>query len=64
MMDTLRDEQNYPNYKERFAAAVERMPLRRLGTVEDVAQACLYLASDNSYVTGQVIHLSEGAAMY
>jgi 3-oxoacyl-[acyl-carrier protein] reductase len=40
------------------------MPLRRLGTAADVAQACLYLANENSYVTGQVIHLSGGEAMY
>ena len=64
MMDTIRDEKNYPGYRERFAAAVKTMPLRRLGTAEDVAQACLFLASDPSYVTGQVIHLSGGEAMY
>lgn len=64
MMDTLRDERDYPGYQARFAAAVQTMPLRRLGTVEDVAQACLYLAHADSYVTGQVIHLSGGAAMY
>jgi len=64
MMDTVRDEANYPDYKARFAEAVEAMPLRRLGTADDVAQACLYLASADSYVTGQVIHLSGGAAMY
>src|SRR5262245_12728793 len=58
MMDTVRDEKDYPGYKERFAAAAQTMPLRRLGTADDVAEACLYLASANSYVTGQVIHLT------
>jgi 3-oxoacyl-[acyl-carrier protein] reductase len=64
MMDTVRDEKNYPDYKARFAAATQTLPLRRLGTAEDVAQACLYLASENSYVTGQVIHLNGGESMY
>lgn len=64
IMDTERDEKSYPNYRQRFAEAVKTMPLRRLGTAADVAQACLYLASENSYVTGQVIHLSGGEAMY
>jgi 3-oxoacyl-[acyl-carrier protein] reductase len=64
IMDTTRDEKDYPNYRARFAAAMDSIPLRRLGTAEDVAQACLYLASENSYVTGQVIHLSGGQAMY
>jgi len=64
MMDTVRDEENYPDYKQRFAAATRTLPLRRLGTAEDVAQACLYLASENSYVTGQVIHLNGGETMY
>src|SRR6266850_2267553 len=64
MMDTVRDEENYPDYRQRFAAATRTLPLRRLGTAEDVAQACLYLASENSYVTGQVIHLNGGETMY
>ena len=40
------------------------IPLRRGGTPEDVAQACLFLASDmSSYVTGQVIAVDGGMAM-
>jgi NAD(P)-dependent dehydrogenase (short-subunit alcohol dehydrogenase family) len=31
----------------------ERTPLRRLGTADDVARACLYLLSDDaSFITG------------
>ena len=38
-----------------------RVPLGRLGTSEDVAKACLYLASDlSSYVTGQVLSVNGG----
>jgi len=41
--------------------ALARIPLRRLGTVEDVSNVALFLASDeSSYVTGQVIKVSGG----
>jgi len=63
-MDTLRDERHYPNYKALWAKAVETMPLRRLGTAEDAAQVCLFLASPDSWVTGQLIHLNGGESMY
>jgi len=37
------------------------IPLKRGGTPEDVANACLFLASDlSSYITGQVIHVDGG----
>ena len=63
-MDTIRDERNYPNYKALWAEALKTMPLRRLGTAEDVAQVCVFLAAENSYVTGQLIHLNGGESMY
>jgi NAD(P)-dependent dehydrogenase (short-subunit alcohol dehydrogenase family) len=38
-----------------------RIPIGRAGHVDDIAQACLYLASDNSrYVTGAVIPVDGG----
>jgi len=63
-MDTIRDEANYPNYRALWAEAVKRMPLRRLGTAQDVADCCVYLAAETSYVTGQLIHLNGGESMY
>ncbi len=40
---------------------VNKIPLRRGGTPEDVAHTALYLASDlSSYVTGQTIHVCGG----
>jgi 3-oxoacyl-[acyl-carrier protein] reductase len=39
----------------------EKIPLRRGGSTEDVANVCLFLASDlSSYVSGQVIHCDGG----
>lgn len=43
---------------------VKRIPLRRGGTVDDIANTALYLASDlSSYVTGQVIQVDGGMNM-
>ena len=40
---------------------IERVPLKRAGTPEDVANAALYLASDlSAYVTAQVIGVDGG----
>lgn len=40
---------------------IAQIPLGRLGTGEDVAKACLYLA-ENSYVTGEVLSVGGGFA--
>jgi 3-oxoacyl-[acyl-carrier protein] reductase len=46
------------------AALAEAHPLQRLGAVEDVAQAALYLASDNAaWITGIVLDVAGGAVM-
>jgi 3-oxoacyl-[acyl-carrier protein] reductase len=45
-------------------ALVERIPLGRLGTAEDVAEMVAFLASDRaSYITGQVFHVNGGMHM-
>lgn len=42
----------------------EKIPLRRAGTPEDVANLCLFLASDlSNYITGQVISVDGGMHM-
>ena len=43
---------------------IQRIPLRRGGKVEDIANVAVFLASDlSSYVTGQVIQVDGGMNM-
>lgn len=45
-------------------AAKQVIPVKRFGSVEDVAQAVAFLASDNAgYITGQVLCVDGGMAM-
>jgi NAD(P)-dependent dehydrogenase (short-subunit alcohol dehydrogenase family) len=44
---------------------VANIPLGRLGTPEDIANGCLYLASDlSSYVTGLILDINGGRFMH
>jgi 3-oxoacyl-[acyl-carrier protein] reductase len=46
------------------AALAERIPIGRLGRPEDVATACVYLASEEAgWVTGTTLHVNGGMAM-
>ncbi len=56
MTDVLSDD-----IKEKLLGGI---PAGRLGSSDDIAAACLYLASDEaSYVTGQTLHINGGMAM-
>ncbi|RWR14093.1 3-oxoacyl-[acyl-carrier-protein] reductase [Siminovitchia fortis] len=56
MTDQLADEQ-----KE---AMLEQIPLSKFGQASDIANAVLFLASDDAnYITGQTIHVDGGMAM-
>lgn len=44
-------------------AFTPRYPLGRLNTAEDVAQACLWLCTDNAFVTGQNIQPNGGLTL-
>jgi len=42
-------------------AAVEQIPLKRMGVPEDIAALALFLASDSAgYITGEVIKVDGG----
>jgi len=48
--------------KEAIAKRLDRVPLRRMGTVAEVVSAVLYLASDeSSYITGSELVVDGGA---
>ena len=50
-----------PKFIEGWSA---KIPLKRGGTVKEVAEVALFLVSDNSsYVTGQVIRIDGGMFM-
>ncbi len=50
--------------EEMVKATTENTPLGRLGTVDDVANAVLFLASDEaSFITGQVLAVDGGLVM-
>ena len=56
MTDVLVDEQ-----KEKLNAGI---PAGRMGAVDDIASACVYLASNEAaYVTGQTLHVNGGMTM-
>lgn len=56
MTDVLTDDQK--------AKINSTIPMGRMGTPDDIAAACVYLASEESaYVTGQTIHVNGGMAM-
>lgn len=56
MTDALNEQQK--------TAIMASIPAGRLGQGEDIAAACVYLASDQAaYVTGQTLHVNGGMAM-
>jgi 3-oxoacyl-[acyl-carrier protein] reductase len=62
MIDTIRPRPDwYPGIDDGFSERKLRIPMARLGTPQEVANACLFLASDMaSYTTGQEIFVSGG----
>ncbi len=50
-----------PDLEDRKAAMVKNTPLKRFGTVEEVAALCVYLAApDSAYMTGSELTLDGG----
>ncbi|MBT7521844.1 MAG: SDR family oxidoreductase, partial [Nitrospina sp.] len=47
--------------EDQKAALASQIPMGRLGTVDEVAKAALFLASDSgSYITAQTLHINGG----
>ncbi|MSO77900.1 MAG: SDR family oxidoreductase [Alphaproteobacteria bacterium] len=64
-IDTTRDWSQYGDPAEWIATRKKTIPVGRIGTVDEIAAACVYLSTDHAgFVTGQVIHVNGGAAMY
>jgi len=64
-IDTKREAAWYPDLAKTYEHIEGTIPLRRLGSVDDVAGACLYLASDlGRWVTGQMLHVNGGEFMF
>ena len=56
-----RNPQWFPDLEKTLSHLRETLPLRHLGDVDDIANACLYLASDmGKFITGQMLHLNGG----
>ena len=54
----------WPEYeeddKEKQNAVLKKVPMGRLGTESDIAQAVLFLAEEATYMTGQTIAVDGG----
>lgn len=62
-IDTKRDWNQYPNLD--LEAKRLLIPVHRFGTVQDIAEACAYLAGEYAgFVNGQAIHLNGGEYMF
>ena len=61
-IDTSRDLAWYPGQN---MADTAEIPLGRLGHVDDIAAACVFLATDDcGFITGQTLHVNGGTAYF
>ena len=61
-IDTTRDLEWYP---QQNMADTSEIPLGRLGAVDDIAAACVFLVTDDcGFITGQTIHVNGGTAYF
>jgi 3-oxoacyl-[acyl-carrier protein] reductase len=63
IIDTTRDLTQYPHFRDGYGDRVLEIPVRRIGHVDEIADACTYLAGAG-FVTGQVLHINGGDALF
>ncbi len=52
------------NSEQKMEANAQRHPLKRVGTVQDIAEmACFLLSNKTSWITGQVLHVDGGMSV-
>jgi len=53
--------ENFKKKKELYEFTLERTPMKKWGASTDIANACVFLASDmSSYITGEVLNVDGG----
>jgi len=51
--------------REAYAALMKLVPYKRIGEVDDIARAAVWLASDDSdYITGATLYVDGGMTLY
>jgi 3-oxoacyl-[acyl-carrier protein] reductase len=63
VIDTTRDWTQYPHFASGYGERIKEIPVRRIGHVDEIADACIYLANAG-FVTGQVVHINGGDALF
>ena len=60
-----RNPEWFPQLDETLAHLEATLPVRRIGDLKDVSNACIYLASEmGKFVTGQMLHVNGGEFMF
>jgi NAD(P)-dependent dehydrogenase (short-subunit alcohol dehydrogenase family) len=50
---------------DRLGAFASGLPMKRLGTAEEVAEAILFIASDRAgFITGEILHVNGGKTAF
>jgi 2-hydroxycyclohexanecarboxyl-CoA dehydrogenase len=61
IMNTIMSEANRSRFQFPIETLTEKLPVRRQGEPEDIANACAFLASEaSSYITGQTLGVNGG----
>jgi len=55
----------FPDYEKIMSVVLDRIPAKRLGTPEDIANAAVFLASDKaSWIYGQILVVDGGLSLF